>query len=264
MGFIEANGLSFFVQQSGNPDGQTLIFVNSLGSDYRIWDDILPHFSDYDILRYDLRGHGLSDCPPAPYTIRGHGDDLVELMRALQISEETKIVLIGISVGGMIAMEIAFSFYDKVKALILLDTFPKLGIPEMWNERIDALREHGMTYLADAILSRWFAPSFEKNFPVKYRGYFNMITRMPVEGYTGTCEAIRDADLTDATRTIVCPTLVLCGTDDQSTPPSLVSGLTKIIPNSRYIEIKNAGHLPCVENPQATAKAIKRFLEEVL
>jgi pimeloyl-ACP methyl ester carboxylesterase len=91
-----------------------------------------------------------------------------------------------------------------------------------------------------------------------------MLTRMPVAGYTGTCEAIRDADLTDASRTIQQPALVLCGAEDASTPPDLVRGLTDILPDVRYTEIENAGHLPCIENPQAVSAAIQTFLKDVL
>ena len=88
-----------------------------------------------------------------------------------------------------------------------------------------------------------------------------MLTRTPVTGYTGTCEAIRDADLTEATRTIQAPTLVLCGAEDGATTPDLVRGLAALLPNARYQEIANAGHLPCVEQPEVTAVHIQTFLQ---
>jgi len=256
------DNITLYAHREGNLQGHTLIFVNSLGSDYRIWDDVVPEFSDYDLIRYDLRGHGLSDCPAAPYTIQDHVDDLHVLIQGYDTDDE--VTLIGISVGGMIAMSYAAQYPRYVKSLIVADTFPKIGTESMWDERINTLREHGMSYLGDAILERWFGRLFLKTRKWKVQGYHNMLTRMPVEGYTGTCEAIRDADLTESAKTISCPTLILCGAEDQSTPPSLVSGLTDIIPDSRYIEIENAGHLPCVENPAATANAINTFLKEVL
>ena len=261
MSFIEANNITLWMQREGDANKQAIVFVNSLGSDYRIWDEMMPDFADYSCIRYDKRGHGLSDCPSAPYSISDHADDLASLLTKFSISD---VILIGISVGGMIAMDYTAKNPDKVKALILLDTFPKIGTSAMWNERISTLRQSGMAHLGDAILARWFAPSYQENHPADYRGYYNMLTRMPVGGYTCTCQAIRDADLTEAARTIACPTLVLCGAEDQSTPPELVRGITDIIPDSRYVEIENAGHLPCVENPNATASAINSFLKEVL
>ena len=156
MSFIASNDITLHVQHDGLLAGTTLVFVNSLGSDYRIWDDVVYPLSDaYTIVRYDLRGHGLSDCPAAPYRICDHSDDLAGLLTELNI--ET-CVLIGISVGGMIAMDFTAKYPNVVKALIVCDTFPKIGTADMWNERIKTLRQHGMAYLSDAILARWFAP----------------------------------------------------------------------------------------------------------
>lgn len=259
--FALINNISLHLKQDGSSDGVPLVFINSLGSDLRIWDSVIPEFANHPIIRYDKRGHGLSDCPTPPYSIRNHTDDLAALFKTLQIN---KALLIGISVGGMIAMDFAATYPEQVKGLVLCDTFSKIGTTEMWNERINILREHGMAHLGDAILSRWFAPSFKDEHPSAYSGYFNMLTRMPVDGYTGTCEAIRDADLTEAARGIQQPTLVLCGAEDASTPQDLVSGLTNILPNTHYQEITEAGHLPCIENPQAMSAAIQDFLKDVI
>jgi 3-oxoadipate enol-lactonase len=260
MPFIQANNVVLNCSVSGNPDGPPLVFINSLGTDWRIWDSMMPYFeTTYRVIRYDKRGHGLSDCPPAPYSIRDHAQDLVGLLDVLAV--ETA-VLIGISVGGMIAQDFAAAWPDRVHKLVLCDTAAKIGTAEMWNGRIHTLRAEGMEALADAILSRWFAPRFRRQNPVAYQGYRHMLTRTPVTGYIGTCEAIRDADLTEATRTIQAPTLVLCGAEDSATPPELVQELAALIPNARYQEIPNVGHLACVEQPEDTAVAIIKFLQQ--
>ena len=261
MNFVTLNGITLHFQQEGNRNGLPLVFINSLGTDFRIWDDVIIAFSDdYNIVRYDKRGHGLSDAPTPPYSIRDNSKDLAELLNTLQLNQ---VVLIGISVGGMIAMDYAAQYPERVKALVLCDTLPKIGTTEMWNERIRNVQEYGIAHIADAILARWFPPSFREQHPAEYRGYYNMLTRPPVAGYTGTCMALRDADLTEAARTIQQPALVLCGSEDGSTPPQLVSGLTAILPNARYHEIAGAGHLPCIETPLAMTVAIQEFLKEI-
>jgi pimeloyl-ACP methyl ester carboxylesterase len=83
---------------------------------------------------------------------------------------------------------------------------------------------------------------------------------MPIEGYGGTCEALRDADLISEAATITAPTLVLCGADDMATKPELVRGLCDLIPNAQYQEIPGAAHLPCVEQPEITAALIAEFV----
>ena len=218
----------------------------------------MPHFTDrYRVIRYDKRGHGLSDCPPAPYSIRDLATDLARLLDQLDV---TQAVLVGISVGGMVAQDFAVTWPERVQSLVLCDTAAKIGTAVMWNERITALHQHGMAALLDAILPRWFAPDFAARAPAAHRGYANMLTRMPLEGYIGTCQALRDADLTEATRAITVPTLVLCGAEDMATTPQLVHGLVELIPHANYQEIPNAGHLPCIEQPDVMAQHIAQFI----
>jgi 3-oxoadipate enol-lactonase len=89
-----------------------------------------------------------------------------------------------------------------------------------------------------------------------------MLTRTPVEGYLGCCAAIRDADLTAAARALAVPTLCMVGDLDDSTSPALVAELAGLVPAARLVTITGAGHLPCVERPEAVAGAILAFFEE--
>jgi 3-oxoadipate enol-lactonase len=257
MDFATVSGQTLHYALEGVPDGLPLVFINSLGTDLRIWDRVAAALSGrFRIVRYDKRGHGLSYCPPAPYSIHDFSADLDGLLNYLEIP---KAILVGISVGGMIAMDFTVRRLERVQALVLCDTAPKIGTAEMWNQRIDTLRRHGMAYLAEAILARWFAPGFKEENTAAYHGYSNMLTRMPVEGYTGTCEAIRDDDLTSLVGVITAPTLVMCGAEDLATPPDLVRGICKLIPQAQYYEIQGAAHLPCIERPQEMAERIAKF-----
>ena len=121
-----------------------------------------------------------------------------------------------------------------------------------------------MQSMAQAILARWFAPSFKEKSPAAYNGYYNMLTRAAVEGYTGTCEAIRDADLTEAASAVEADALVLCGTQDLSTPPGSVQELAGLMPNAGFKLISDAGHLACIEQPDALAEQIQQFLRAPL
>jgi 3-oxoadipate enol-lactonase len=252
------NGLTTHYTLEGTGEGIPLVFINALGTDLRIWDGVVLHLTDrYPVLRFDKRGHGLSDCPPAPYSIHDFSTDLLGLLDQLAIFQA---IVVGISVGGMVALDFAASWPERVYSLVLCDTAPVIGTANFWSERINRLREHGMGSMAESILARWFSPAFKENSPAAYQGYYNMLTRMPVEGYIGTCEAIRDADLTEATSTIEARTLILCGTEDVSTPPDLVRGLVEIMPNAEFQEIPGAGHSTCIEQPGLVAKQIERFL----
>lgn len=259
MNFLTLNDITLHYTESGEPAAPALVFINSLGTDLRLWDKVVPFFAGRcRVIRYDKRGHGLSDCPPAPYSIRDHATDLAGLLDQLGVK---RAILVGISVGGMIALDFAAAWPERVQALVLCDTAAKIGTAVLWNERITAVRQNGIAFLQTAILDRWFAPSFKANQPAAYRGYANMLNRMPAEGYAGTCAAIRDADLTEAARAITAPALVLCGAEDLATPPQLVRGLCDLIPGADYREIPAAAHLPCLEQPAIMAAHMAQFMD---
>lgn len=260
MKFVTVEGITVHYTLDGLKEGIPLVFINSLGTDLRLWDKLIPHFAGYfPIIRYDKRGHGLSDCPPGPYSIRDHSSDLVALLDHLQVKD---VILIGISVGGMIALDYAINNPDDVKAMVLSDTAAKIGTAEFWNERVTAIQKNGLDNMAGAILERWFAPAFSEQYPAEYRGYYNLLARTPVEGYIATCQALGDADLREAIKVIRAKTLVLCGAEDLGTPPSVGRKLATALPEARFEQIEEAAHLPCVEQPQVMAKKIEQFFRE--
>src|SRR5690606_2277644 len=96
-----------------------------------------------------------------------------------------------------------------------------------------------------------------------FAGYRNMLIRQPVEGYVATCEAIRDADFTEAAGRIAVPAICIVGDQDGATPPDLVLSTAKLIPGCRYEVIKDAGHIPCVEQPEVLTETSRVFVAEI-
>lgn len=258
--FVTLDAVTLHCRLEGT-DGPPVVFVNALGTDLRIWDPLVVHFADrYSILRYDKRGHGLSDAPASPYRIADHSRDLERLLEHFNID---RVIVIGISVGGMIALELAARNPERLAGLVLCDTGAKIGDSNFWNTRIQAIRERGLPEIAHDILKRWFTPSFAERQPAAYRGYHDMVSRTPEVGYVATCAAIRDADLHAVLGSIEPPALVLCGAGDVSTPPNLGRALADALPDARFELIDEAGHLPCVEQPNALATRINEFLQEL-
>lgn len=242
---------------SGAP---ALVFANSLGTDLRVWDPLLPHLpAGGRWLRHDQRGHGLSDCPRGPWSIEALADDLEALLEEREVEQA---VLVGLSVGGMVAQVLAVRRPERVRALVLCDTAHRIGNHQMWQQRIEALEAGGLGSLSEAILERWFAPPFHAERPGELAIWRNMLTRTPLEGYIATCEAIRDADLTEQARRLRMPVLCLVGARDGATPPALVRELASLLPDARFAEIPEAGHLPPVEAPALVGRLIADFLKE--
>lgn len=263
MQFARINDITLHHQVIGaSNDKPVLVFANSLGTDFRIWRDVIVRFAgDFAIVLYDKRGHGLSDVGDILPSMDLHVADLAGLLDLLSVKQA---IICGLSVGGMIAQGVYAARPDLVRALALCDTAHKIGTAESWNARIAAVEQNGIGSIADSVLEKWFTPAFRRPENNAYHGYRNMLTRQPVTGYAGTCAAIRDADYTEAAKQISVPTICVVGDQDGSTSPDLVLSTAKLIPGARYEVIKNAGHIPCVEQPEALTAVLRAFIDIVL
>jgi 3-oxoadipate enol-lactonase len=261
MQFAKINGVTLHYQVIAAPEGKpTLVFANSLGTDFRIWRDVIVRLvGDCSIVLYDKRGHGLSDANPAPAIIDDHVNDLAGLLDHLGVSGA---VVCGLSVGGLVAQGLAFLRPDLVAGMALCCTAAKVGTVERWNERLADVDADGLEVLAPKIMDVWFTPTFHKERPGEIAGYANMLARQPLSGYRGTCEALRDADLRGAAGQIKVPTICIAGEDDRSVPEETVLELARMIPDARYEVIKNCGHIPCVEQPEYFTEVLKAFLAD--
>lgn len=262
MQFARINDVTIHYQIIGAAEGKpVLVFVNSLGTDFRIWRDVIVRLAgDFAIVLYDKRGHGLSDVGQVPCAIEDHATDLAGLLDLLSVKGA---IICGLSVGGLIAQSLYQHRPDLVKALILCDTAHKIGTAESWDSRIAQVEAHGIESVADGVMERWFTPAFRRPENTAFGGYRNMLIRQPVEGYAATCAAIRDADFTEQAAKIAVPTICVVGDQDGSTPPDLVLSMAKLIPNARYEVIKDAGHIPCVEQPAMLTAIIRTFIDVV-
>ncbi|HEV7317089.1 MAG TPA: 3-oxoadipate enol-lactonase [Ensifer sp.] len=260
MQFARINDITIHYQVIGaTGDRPVLVFANSLGTDFRIWRDVVVRLAgDYAIVLYDKRGHGLSDIGTTPYSIEDHANDLAGLLDMLSVKQA---IVCGLSVGGLIAQSLYQHRPDLVRALVLCDTAHKIGTPELWAQRIAAIEAHGIEAIADDILQRWFTPAFRRPENAALVGYRSMLIRQSATGYAATCGAIRDADYTEAAGRIAVPTLCVVGDQDGSTPPDVVLSTAKLIPGARYEVIRDAGHIPCVENPEALTAVLRAFFE---
>jgi 3-oxoadipate enol-lactonase len=258
MPFARLNGVVLHYADEGRSDWPVLAFSNSLGTDFRIWNAVVARLEGWRVIRYDKRGHGLSEAPPAPYRMDDHVGDLLALLDHCGVE---RAVVVGLSVGGMIAQGLAARAPERVRALVLCDTGHKIGTDDLWNQRIETVTSRGIAAIADGIMQRWFTPAYRRPENPDFIGYLNMLTRTPVDGYAGTCAALRDTDLTRSTRALRVPALCIVGDQDGSTPPELVRELSRLIEGSRFAVIEDAGHLPCIEQPDETARLIAQFLD---
>jgi 3-oxoadipate enol-lactonase len=247
---------SLHVQVDGPADAPAVVFANSLGTDLRLWSRVLPLLpSGLRYVRYDKRGHGLSSHGGGS-VIDDHADDAIAVIDEVA---RGPVVFVGLSIGGLIGQRVASRRPDLVRALVLSNTAARLGTPESWQARINAVIDGGLDSIADAVMERWFAPAFRATPELAL--WRAMLTRTPARGYTAACAALAGADQTDATKALRLPTLVIAGSEDGASPSQLVKATADMIPGAAFHEIPGAGHLPCVETPADWAALVAPFLK---
>lgn len=254
----EHKGCHLHFRTDGDPRSPALVFLNSLGTDLRLWDAILDEFTPSHLcVRMDKRGHGLSDAPEGPYSVEELAADAYAVMDAVGITSAT---LIGCSIGGLIAQAMAAGSPKRVRGLVLSNTAAKIGTREMWDARIAGVRSMGLDGIADSVMERWFSERFRGTSEVA--GWRNGLIRTPTAGYIGCCEAVAAADFTVSSREITAPTVTIGGSADGSTPAEIVQGLADLIPDASCRIIEGVGHLPCAEAPREFKRLVRTFLSD--
>ena len=255
----DLDGLMVHYRDDGDPHGRPVVFANSLGTDLRLWDKVaslLP--PSLRLIRYDKRGHGLSDVLQPPYSMGALVSDAEALLDYLEIRD---CVFVGLSIGGMIAQGLAVKRMDQIRAMVLSNTAAKIGTHEMWQERIDAVAADGVAALADATMERWFSVKFRHG--RELAAWRNMLVQQAPAGYMGCSAAIAGTDFYRTTASLTLPTLGIAGSEDGSTPPDLVKETVDLVKGSEFHLIRGAGHLPCVEKPEEYAQTLTAFLTRI-
>ncbi|MEO0829084.1 MAG: alpha/beta fold hydrolase, partial [Pseudomonadota bacterium] len=158
MNVLQVGDIALHYRVDGPEDGPPLVFSNSLGTELRVWDPVVERLPEgLRIIRYDKRGHGLSTCPKPPYTMGALVSDAESLLDHLGVKES---VIVGLSIGGLIAQGLAAKRTDLVRAMVLSNTGAKIGTREIWDDRIAGVKAGGVEALADATMERWFSKSF--------------------------------------------------------------------------------------------------------
>lgn len=259
MQIFDTGDVRLHYRVDGPADGQPVVFANSLGTDMRLWDPILPLLPDgLRIIRWDKRGHGLSSAPTGPYSMGALISDCERLLDHLEVQD---CAFVGLSIGGMIAQGLAVKRLDLIRAVVLSNTAAKIGNPALWDERIAAVHKGGIESLADAVMERWFSAQFRATPELEL--WRNMLVQQTDAGYAGCSAAISGTDFYTPTSGLRLPCLGIAGSEDGSTPPDLVRETTDLVPGSKFHLIRRAGHLPCVEQPVEYARVLTDFLREV-
>jgi 3-oxoadipate enol-lactonase len=257
---VTVHGVSLAVDVRG--EGPAILFVHGYPLDRTIWAHQLEALQGFRRIAPDLRGMGQSDAPDLGYGMSIYADDLAALLDNLGVDQ---VVLCGHSMGGYIGFEFLRRWRRRVRALVLMDTRAEADSPDGRRGRDAAsamAKEKGPAAIAEVMLPRLLARETLASAPEVAERVRALIAALPVAGIVGALAAMRDRpDSTPLLPTLAdVPTLAVVGEADEFTPPDQVRRMTEAIPGARLVVIPGAGHLPSVERPAATTRALEEFL----
>ncbi|AWH95036.1 3-oxoadipate enol-lactonase [Dietzia psychralcaliphila] len=239
-------------------DAPAVVLLGSLGSNRSMWDAQVRELArDHTVIAVDHRGHGGSDVVPGPCTIADLCGDVLALLDALGVD---RFHVVGLSLGGAVAQWLAVHEPTRVRSTALLCTAAKFGEPSGWVDRATAVREGGTGAVADAVVARWITPGRAEEDPALVAGLREMILATSDEGYAAACDALSGWDGRADLGRITCPTLVVAGDEDPSTPPDVLRELADGIPGAEFVTLSPAAHVPTVEMPERVSEVLRAHL----
>jgi 3-oxoadipate enol-lactonase/4-carboxymuconolactone decarboxylase len=257
MPFAVREAVRLYWKLDGAPDLPVLVLLNSIGTDMVLWDTSVPHLLPaFRLLRIDTRGHGASDAPAGDYTLAMLADDVVAVMDAAGV---TNAAVAGVSLGGMIAMELALRHPARVTALALVCTSATMDAAA-WQARIAKVRTEGTVAIADLAMGRFLSPKFAETHVGATQSVRAGLIAMADDGYAGCGAAIRDMAVIERLPGITLPTLVVAGDRDTSTPfAGHGEHIAAAVPGATVVHL-DAAHLAPIETPAALAATVRGFL----
>ncbi|PAY23010.1 3-oxoadipate enol-lactonase [Dietzia natronolimnaea] len=251
--------LSHEVSGPRSADAPVVVLLGSLGSDRSMWNAQVRDLSrDHTVIAVDHRGHGSSEVVPGPCTVADLAGDVTALLDSLEVD---RFHVAGLSLGGAVAQWLAVHEPTRVLSTALLCTAARFGEPSGWVDRAAAVREGGTAAVADAVVPRWITASRAKAEPELAARVREMLLATPAEGYASCCDALAGWDNRADLGRISCPTLVLAGDEDPSTPPEVVREIADGVPGADFVVVSPAAHVPTIEIPERITDALRRHLE---
>lgn len=255
----ERDGVPLNWRSDGDKNSPALLLLNSLGTEMAMWERAIPHLaSHFRVLRMDARGHGGSGVPPGDYTILQMARDALAVLDAAGTREAH---VCGLSMGGMIALELALLTPSRIGKVVACNTSAKVA-PAPWQARAATVRAKGMAAIVDAVMERFFSERFRKRNPDTVAGARSTFLATSPEGYAACCMAISELDMLQRLSDLVAPTLVINGTLDAATPPHDHGDLIAAAVSGAQTINLDAGHLSVLEQPEAFTSAVSGFLRK--
>jgi pimeloyl-ACP methyl ester carboxylesterase len=254
---LRINDIDLYYEATGQ--GQPILFVHGLGSSTRDWQRQVAYFSPhYRAVTFDLRGHGQSHKPPGPYTIPLFASDSARLIESLDLAPAH---VVGISLGGMVAFQLAVDRPELLRSLVIINSSPELvlrTLKERWQafQRLLIVRLLGMRKMGQVLGQRLFPRAEHADLR---RLFVERWAENDARAYLASFRAVLGWSVTDRLPELRIPTLVVAA-DQDYTPVAVKEAYVARMPQAELVVIEDSRHATPVEQPERLNQAIMAFL----
>ena len=253
-----ANGISVNYETAG--EGAPVVLIHGLAMDFTFWHhQVHPLAAHFQVIRYDVRGHGSSERAEPPYSLELMADDLHQFLRSIGVGPAH---LVGLSMGGMIAQTLALSHPNQVLSLTLASTtseYPPEG-RQAFLERAQTARESGMEALVDGTMGRWFTDEYRQKNSADLSQVRRVVLGTNAACFGAAALAVSKVDTTTRLHQIGAPTLVIAAENDMSTPVAAARRIQDGIAGSKLEIIAEASHCCNIQRPDEFNRVLLDFL----
>jgi 3-oxoadipate enol-lactonase len=261
MAILNVAGIRLNVIEKGR--GTPLLLAHGYPLDHSMWRGQIDGLADIcRVIAPDLRGFGASDVTPGTVTMEKMADDLAAMLDALAI--QGPVVFCGLSMGGYVAWQFAARHRARLSRLILCDTKAIADSAEAAAGRLKTAEKvlaEGSAVAADTLLPKLFAPATYDEQPKIMEATRQVILKTKPDGIAAALRGMAERpDVTSQLKKIDVPALLICGQHDGISPPAEMRGIAGQMPNARFVEVSDAGHMAPLEQPDAVNRAIREFV----
>ena len=258
---IKINSLSVFAD--GDDKNNSIVFVHGFPFDHKMWDaQVNALRRNYYCVRYDIRGLGISPVGDGQFTIEMFVDDLEEIIIKMKLN---KPMLCGLSMGGYISLRAMGRIQNLFSAVILCDTKALADDNQTKLKRADAIKKinnNQFKLFIEEFVANCFSEKFINESAKKYKEVVRRSLKNVPIGVKGCVLAMAGrTDTTEYLHEIKIPSLVICGSEDKLTPPTVMEKMAKEIPNSEFVLVEGAGHMEPIEKEENNKAQISDFLK---
>lgn len=244
-------------------DHPLLVAGPSLGTSSILWNRVATLLGkDFDVVAWDLPGHGVSPAATEPFDVAALADTVVELVDSIAPGEAFHYA--GVSLGGAVGLQLAITFGERLRSLSVQNSGAKIGTPEAWLERAETVRTQGTPVMIQGSAQRWFAPGFMDREPEFSSRLLHSLRDADRFSYAYCCEALAGFDVRSQLGSITVPTQIIAGALDGVATPDMAAevaaGITAGGGTATAVTVEGISHLAPAEAPAHTADLMRSLM----